>query len=338
MATQTAAQKTAAAKKSASAKTAATKATTAKLDASILASLKTEHPQWAQFVLDNPELKATILKWAKLEGGPTQEMIDAAIYPTKLVQEYNANQQRLDRLKALSPGEYKYEVDNAGKFVDEEIAKQGFAVSPENRQKIIEAALINNWGEGNINIGKAVSAYFDYSKQTLGADVGAANVAPATSGTASNELDKFAQIASDYGIPLPKDPTQLSTFVKQAIGTGSEQAFTDWAKASAISLYPWMKANLEAGGTVKGSLQPIATQIGNVLDITSDQINWQDPKWSGLIAKFDPKTGLSTQQNINDILTRVKTDPQYGYDNTMTAKNSAYDLAASIKSTFGFGA
>ena len=94
-------------------------------------------------------------------------MIDKAVYPTKLVQEYNNFQQRLSSLKALSPGEYNYEVSSAGKWVDEEIAKQGFFLSPDNRQKIIDATLLNNWGQGNSNIKSTVASYFDISKQTL---------------------------------------------------------------------------------------------------------------------------------------------------------------------------
>ena len=328
---QTAAQKVAA--KKAAAVIAAKKA-----DEAILTSLKTEHPQWAQWIIQNPELKKIILAWAKIPGGPTQEQIDAAVYPTKLVQEYNAAQQGLDKLQALSPGEYKYEVDQAGQWVDAEIAKQGFTVSPENRQKLIDATLNNGWAQGSKNLSTAVSAYYDAS-QTLGSSVGADKVSSATSGTAATTLADFATIAANYGVPVPTDPAKLNDFVKQAIGpNGSEQAFTDYAKAQAIQNYPWMKATIESGGTVKGWLQPIATQLANTLDITPDAINWQDAKWSGLISSFDTKTGLSTPRNINDILTTVKTDPKYGYDNTMTAKNNAYDLASSIKSTFGFGA
>lgn len=330
---QTAAQKAAA-----TAKVKAAAAAAAKADEAILTSLKTLHPQWAQWIIQNPELKKTILAWAKIPGGPTQEQIDAAVYPTKLVQEYNSIQQHLDKLQALSPGEYKYEVAQAGKWVDEEIATQGFTVSPENRQKLIDATLNNGWAQGSKNLKSAVAAYYDASK-TLGSAVGAKNVSSATSGTAATALSDFASIASSYGIPVPTDPAKLADFVKQAIGpNASTQAFTDYAKAQAIQSYPWMKATIEAGGTVKGWLQPIATQLANTLDTTPDAINWQDPKWSGLISTFDPKTGLSTPRNINDILTTVKTDPKYGYDQTMTAKNNAYDLAASIKSTFGFGA
>ena len=339
---QTAAQKAAAAAKAKAAAAAKAKADKAKADAAadaaILADLSTNHPQWAQWITSHPELKNTILAWAKIPGGPTQEQIDAAIFPTNLVQEYNTFQQRLDKLKALSPGEYKYEVNQAGQWVDQEIASQGFSVSADNRQKLIDATLNNGWTQGSKNLRDAVAAYFD-SSQKLGSAVGAANVSSKTSGTASSTLADFAKIASDYGIPVPTDPTQLNDFVKQAIGSnGSEQAFTDYAKAQAVQLYPWMKGSIDAGGTVKGYLAPIGTQIANTLGINAADINWQDPKWSGLVTSYDPTSKIATPKNINDILTTVKTDPKYGYDQTMNAKNNAYDLAASLKATFGFGA
>jgi len=142
---------------------------------------------------------------------------------------------------------------------------------------------------------------------------------------------------------MPNNLNQLNSFVKQAIGpNGSEQAFTDWAKASAKMLYPFMSASIDAGATVKGWLQPIATNIANVLDISASSIDWSQPKWSSLIAKPVAQKGENggftyTPQSINDMLTTVKTDPQYGYDKTMTAKNSAYGLAANIKAAFGRG-
>jgi hypothetical protein len=343
---QTAAQKAAAAAKAkaTAAKVAAAakaKAATdaAAADAAILKDLAINHPQWSQWVTSHPELKNTIIAWAKIPGGPTQEQIDAAIFPTSLVQEYNSIQQNLDRLKALSPGEYKQRVINATNVVDNEIAKEGITISADNHQKLVDAALNNAWGNGSTELVKAVSAYVDVATQKYGSQVGPNAVSAKTSGTVSTTLNDFATIAANYGIPVPTDPAQLNEFIKQAVGpNGSEQAFTDYAKAQAIQLYPWMKGSLDAGGTVKGYLNPLGTQIANTLGINAADINWQDPKWSGLVTAYDPATKMSTPRNINDILTTIKTDPKYGYDKSMPAINNAYDLAANIKSIFGFGA
>jgi hypothetical protein len=307
-------------------------------DEAILTSLKINHPQWAQWIISNPELKATVLKWAKLPGGPTQEMIDAATYPTKLVQEYNNFQQRLDKLQALAPGQYKYEVGKANEWADAEIARQGFQVSSENHQKIVDAILTNGWGQGNQNIATTVASYFDIGTRRLGTELAPNEVSAKTSGTVSAALADFSKIASDYAIPVPTDPNQLNDFVKQAIGpNGSEQAFTDYAKTQAIQLYPWMKGSIEAGGTVKGYFAPVGTQIANTLGINPADINWQDPKWSGLVTSYDPVSKITAPRNINDILATVKTDPKYGYDTSLPAINNAYDLAASIKGIFGQG-
>ena len=47
--------------------------------------------------------------------------------------------------------------------------------------------------------------------------------------------------------------------------------------------------------------------------------------------------GATEAPNLNDVLYKVKTDPQYGYDKSPTAINDAYDLAAKIKGIFGQG-
>ena len=127
----------------------------------------------------------------------------------------------------------------------------------------------------------------------------------------------------------------MENFIKGAIGpNGTEQAFKDWAKQQAIHAYPFLADAITNGSTVKGYLGNYATNIANTLDIAPDSINWSDPKWQSLVNPV----GATKLPNLNDILTTVKTDPKYGYDQTVTAKNDAYDMAAKIKSTFGFGA
>lgn len=214
------------------------------------------------------------------------------------------------------------------------INELGLQLSPESLKKVAEDAYTNGWTSTD-QIKAAVQAQYHYDPN-----------AKIPGGTLGKTISDMASIASNYGIPLPKDPAQMESFIKgiiapgnqnPALGGNAEQIFTQYAKEQSKALYPWMSAAIDAGIAPKTYLQPFATNIANTLDISPDQVNWQDPKWQSLLVKTDPgKPGVSTQANMSDVINKIKTDPQYGYDYTNQAKGEAANLAAQIKQMFGF--
>ena len=210
----------------------------------------------------------------------------------------------------------------------------GLNLTPDVLNKVAIQAYENGWTSTE-QIKAALTSEYHYDP-----------TAKIPGGTIGKTISDMAAIANNYGIPLPKDPTQVESFIKgiiapgnqnPALGGNAEQIFTQYAKDQAKSIFPWMSAAIDAGIAPKTYLQPFATNIANTLDISPDSINWQDPKWQGLLVKTDPsKPGLNQQANLSDIMNTIKTDPKYGYDYTNAAKTSAADLASNIKQMFGF--
>jgi len=208
----------------------------------------------------------------------------------------------------------------------------GTGLDPASLQTIAESAYTNGWG-GSTNL---LTTALLGQKQKMVNPITSSDAIPAGGAIGKTQSD-FGTIAADYGIPIPSGPKQMENFVNGAVGPGgSPEAFTEYAKNQAKLLYPWMSGALDAGGTVKNYLTPYATTIANTLGIAPDSIDWTDSKWNGVVAKKDPN-GVSVPQTLDQALATVKTDPRFGYDNTMKAKNDAYDLASSIKSMFGMG-
>jgi len=227
----------------------------------------------------------------------------------------------------------EYTADAAA--VDNLIANEGLNVSAATRTALVNHFSADGWSASDPRTIDLLTKGVDLSKPQTDAK---GNPLGGAVGVAQSD---FAAIAADYGIPLPKDPKDLANFINGAIGmTGTtaekEQAFTDYAKNQAKGIYHWMSGAIDAGVTVKNYLTPYATTIANTLGIAPDSIDWTDSKWNGVVAKKDP-TGVSVPQTLDQALATVKTDPRFGYDNTMKAKNDAYDLASSIKSMFGMG-
>lgn len=298
--------------------------TAALTDEEILASLKTNHPQWAQWVLSHPELTKTIITWAKIPGGPTQEQIDAAVYPTDIVQQYSAYQISLDKLKALSPGEYKKRQDTAMKAVDDVIASKGVTVSAANRDKLIEAALNNGWQVNSLELDKAVGAYFD--------------VKTAKIGESTNIVNELRSLASKYMVPMSDQTLQeMGASIAKGLTTSKDQEA--WFKQQAAGLYPFMAGSID---TTPPSMwfAPLKQLISSNLDINVNAIDFNDPsgKWMNLATVKDPATGANIARSNADAVKEMRSNPIYGYDTSPGGKAAAFDIGKQIRSMMGFGA
>lgn len=293
-------------------------------DTEILTSLQTNHPQWAQWVISHPELKKTIIEWAKIPGGPTQEMIDAAVYPTAIVQEYSAYQVSLDKLKALSPGEYKKRQDTAIKAVDDVIAQKGVTVSAENRQKLIDAALNNAWQVNSLELDKAVGAYFD--------------VKTAKIGSATNTINALRALSAKYMLPMSDATLQeMGASISKGLSTVDDQEA--WFKQQAASLYPFMAGTMETTPPANW-FAPLKQLISTNLDVPVTSIDFNDPsgKWMNLAMTRDPATGANIARSNADAIKEMRSNPIYGYDTTPGGKAAAFDIGKQIRSMMGFGA
>lgn len=236
--------------------------------------------------------------------------------------------------KISDPGTYNANVkDKLDSYVTPLAKFLGISLDPTALNTVAENAYVNGWTTTD-QIKDALLKQPDWKPNTpfdphaipAGGELGKANAG-------------FSKIAADYGVPLPKDPEQLKAYIKGAVGPGgSEESMIEYAKGIAKAQYPWMSAAIDAGVTPKAYLTPYATNISNTLDLPQDSINWQDPKWSSLLTSKDPKTNATSPSTFSDVMTKIKTDPQYRYDYTTQAKSDAYNLGSQLKQMFGFGA
>lgn len=301
-------------------------------DAQILANLKVSAP-WLYATYTSPaftpEQKKVFVGWARDAAAgkaPTPQQMAAQTYNWPITQIWNDNQRAMFQKSLENPGQYKADLAATQTDIDQLIKTKGLTVDKNTRDRAVNQVLLQGMNLSDPRVIELLTGTYKYGSGL-----------PAT-GQVSKTIADYGAIAANYGIPLPADPVKMTEFIKGAIGpNGNEQSFTDYAKNIAKAQYPWMSAQIDAGVTPKAYLTPYATHIANTLDLSPDAINWQDPKWSSLLTTKDAK-GVSTPSTFNDVLLKVKTDPQYRYDFTTQAKSDAYDLGSKLKSMFGFGA
>lgn len=239
----------------------------------------------------------------------------------------NSSSLRLAQAQKINdPATYNQSVDNwFNSYVKPTATQMGAQLDDATLKKIAAQAYENNWFNTD-QVRSAIQSQFKFDPNAK------------YTGEISKTLADYSKIANSYGIPLPKDKTQMQDFINGAIGVGgNEEAFTNYAKEQAKMMFPWMSSAIDAGVTPQGYLQPIATNIANTLEIPVSAIDWSAPKWAQLLTTPDAKNpSLNTPNNLGQIMNKIKTDPQYGYDYTSQARSAAADMASQLKQMFGY--
>ena len=98
--------------------------------------------------------------------------------------------------------------------------------------------------------------------------------------------------------------------------------------------YPHLVSQLDAGLTFDDITKDYKSIAANVLETTSEAIDFMKPEFMDSIAKRDDKGNLR-QMSLGEWTQALKTDTRYGYAKTTQAKQEARAMVASIGKAFG---
>lgn len=155
--------------------------------------------------------------------------------------------------------------------------------------------------------------------------------------TANRQIDEQAaavkRAAGSYFVPMA-DVTAREWSKKVLSGEVPEAAFTQYLKEQAKSIFPALAGAIDAGVTVEQYADPYKQVTAQTLEISPDQINFNEPKWGRALMAI-AKDGTRTSMSLYDWQNLIKTDPAYGYDNTNQARTQATQISERIAQTFG---
>ena len=98
--------------------------------------------------------------------------------------------------------------------------------------------------------------------------------------------------------------------------------------------YPHLVSQLDAGLTFDDITKDYKSIAANVLETTSEALDFMKPEFMDSIAKRDDK-GNTRQMTLGEWTQALKTDTRYGYAKTTQAKQEARAMVASIGKAFG---
>lgn len=196
-------------------------------------------------------------------------------------------------------------------------AQEGIGMSISQMNTLLEQGLSSGWS----------------AQQAQQAIVGFAQNGESLHGGIQATQDTLRATASDYGLSLSSQA--LFQWAQQIqAGTSTTDAFANYAKGQAKSMFPTLTQAIDSGQTVRQYADPYAQMAAQTLGIDANSVNFTDPKWRALL-QSKGADGKLAPLSLSDATSKVMTDATYGYDNTTNAKAAAAGLISGLQTTFG---
>lgn len=149
-------------------------------------------------------------------------------------------------------------------------------------------------------------------------------------GMAATSADDLARIAADFGVPASE--ATISSQVQQVLrGERTPEQFTDYYREMAKRQYASIAPQLDQGYTVKDVVDPYLDIASKELGMSKESMSLTDPRWTKMLQQ----QGGASMLTYDEWKKTVRTDKDYGWDNSAAAREEAVGLAANFARAFG---
>lgn len=267
-----------------------------------------------------PELMTKVVKPA-IAGGWDEARIIAALRTTKWFRTSSDSARSWAILASADPATAKSRIAARTSTIADSAAQLGVKLDRSTLAKLTKNSLMLGWTDNEMR--DHIAAYWHYDAKTP------------TAGLAATSMDAMRKAAADYLVPV-SDKTLAQWTQRVLSGDATADDFTEYAKGQAKSMFPSMAAEIDKGITVAQYADPYKQLASQTLGINAEDVNFMDPKWRTALDQVDPKTGQRSVMTLADWGTKIRTDSQYGYDQTSGARQSSAQLIQALGQKMGF--
>lgn len=170
-----------------------------------------------------------------------------------------------------------------------------------------------------------------FTMPTATTDGDAAGQPPPLEGTASTISSYMKEMARQYGLPVNDE--YLQEKVREGLAQGRD--WQTWAEGQRDILrnqaklsYPTVADQFDSY-TLQDIMTPYLNIANNMLGVSKTDMNLDDPMWNAALK------GEGGPLSLDDWVSKLKTDKQYGWTKTADAKQRASELGSSLLRAFG---
>lgn len=271
---------------------------------------------WAASFLDDEEL-GPILREAAQKNWSDQRLL-TALRNTKWYKSREPSERAWDQAIALDPKSKDKDIEQRSIGIQEILAQFNETLTPEQIRDLAITSLRSDWSDQQLFRGIAAEAMKGGPQQ--------GNVRFGIVGRTVRDL------ATRYAVPLSE---QAMDSYAQRIASGDivQADYENILRNQAKSLYPSLSAELDRGLDIATITDPYRQVAASTLGISADMVNFADPKWNAAL-NFDDGKGRR-MMTLYEWGQHIRTNEQYGYDQTPDARNKAYNMVDRLGRMFG---
>lgn len=271
------------------------------------------------FFNSDPELKALLAKAQKANWDVAN--FQAAIRNTRWWKARSDAQRNFDIGVKTDPGEWKRRAIEARVKLQQQAAQMGVTVSASWLTKMANQFVRNGATDQEIAASLASVWHSQF----------ASDQEAASTGTAGDVVGQLREMASAYGYPLGDD--RLNQQVTDVLAGNKqpkdyEETYKMWAKKN----FAGVADLIDAGQTVADILDPYTQIASQELGKDKAAMLPHDPKWQKALLGAN-----GGPMSLSDWRTTIRTESQYGWDQSRSAQDDAYKLAAGLSQMFQGG-
>jgi hypothetical protein len=295
--------------------------------------VQTEYPNLA-WLLSVPELGPQIVQWAQQGLDPTAA--EAEFESTQWYQTHSDNVRAWITEVETDPAQAQADVASQESAINATLKSMGLNATQSQLQDLSTQSLVFGWTDQQIkdNIAAAIvpqsngTFSFNYAGQ-----MSASSQQQSAAGTLAASVDSINAEAAKYLVPVSQSTAQsFASAIAQ--GTMDSTAVDAYFQAQATSLYPSIANAIQQGITPADYVTPYKEVAAQLLGVDPNSIDMTQSKWNRPLSVPGPG-GVPQAQSLYSWQQTLMTDPQYGYLNTVNAKDRAASIAQGIAEMFG---
>lgn len=265
-----------------------------------------------------PELKKLITQGAD-EGWDSNEF-GRALQDSAWWKNQSNAVKKFTTLRATEPGEFYAQQKSTTSKIQAIAAEMGVSLvsrGDATLRQLVYGAMQGGWDEGELR--RQIGAHWQFvrGQQALG--------------NAGQASQKIRQLYDQYGVKASSDVIARATksilMGKATLETVQAQVFQ-----TARSTYQGLIPQLDSGQTVKDLADPYIQQMGQLLELSPDQVSLFDAKIQRALQNKGPD-GKPAVQPLWQFQQDMRKDNRW--DKTKNAAEAAYNFLGNVKSTWG---
>jgi hypothetical protein len=272
-----------------------------------------------------PELKSLMDK--AIAGKWERQKFEGAVRNTKWWKQTTDAKRQFQVLEREKPAEAADRLSRRQNDLRAQATQMGVTVDDKWVRETARRSVSGNWDDNMIR---------RYMANNLRLATVEGDKQGGIGGQAAATVSRLRDQSAAYGVGL--DQKTYQSWTQQILaGTRQPDDYEEFLRKTAKGTYVAIADDLDRGLSVEEVYSPYRQAAARILGVNEADIDLSNNKWKKPITHRGPD-GKAVAMTVDQWEKTLRTDPQYGWENTPDAENQARLMAQQVKRAFGKGA